>query len=122
MKTEKSASENGQTKEIFIKSAKIQDINEPMSTLDVKYHEQIIIIAGNKRKDIGGSISREGDNSIHDDLRAAFKKLDIHLALISEMMKEDDMDTKEFNRAMKGKDAEIEGLDQEHAEEAAENA
>ena len=68
-------------KKLIIKKAKIDDL-----TLDVEYHEQVILISGTKRKDIGGSIKREGDNAIHDDLRAAFEKLNPHLALIAEMI------------------------------------
>lgn len=73
---------NDSGKKLIIKKAKIDND----LTLDVEYHEQVILISGTKRKDIGGSIKREGDNAIHDDLRAAFKKLHPHLALISEMI------------------------------------
>jgi hypothetical protein len=69
-------------KKLVIKKAKLVD----GLTVDIDYHEQIILISGVKRKDIGGTISREGDNAAHDDLKKAFAQLVPHLALISEIV------------------------------------
>lgn len=92
---------DGTSKKIIIKKAKI----DKEMFLNVTYHESIILISGTKRKDIGGSITRDGENAIHDDLKAAFKKLNPHLALIAEMIANpalDDLDmisdeVKDFN-------------------------
>ncbi len=89
------AEESGITKKIIIKKAKIDD-----PFLNVTYHESVILISGTKRKDIGGTISREGENAVHDDLRNAFAKLNPHLALIAEMIQGeitlDDIDAKSY--------------------------
>src|SRR5690349_16994807 len=77
---------DGTSKKIIIKSAKI----DKEIFLNVKYHEQIILISGTKRRDIGGTLSRDGENAIHEDLKKAFSKLHIHLAFLSEMMMVDD--------------------------------
>ncbi len=105
--TEPAFKENNSAEEIssaetnyrrIIKSAKIVDD----LTLDVKYHENLILISsgGTKRVDVGGTISRTGDNAIHDDLKSAFAKLTPHLALIAEMV--DDVDSTRFDKFISG--------------------
>ena len=70
-------------KEIVIKKAKF--IDDFM--LHVEYSEHIIQIDGMKRKDIGGTLKRDGENTVHDDLKKAFEKLNPHLGLLAEMIK-----------------------------------
>lgn len=72
----------GVTKEIVIKKAKI-DSDECLS---VDYSEHIILTDGLKRKDISGTIKREGKNKVHEDLKKAFEKFNPHIALIAEMI------------------------------------